>query len=531
MQTETPPAPPRLTQRLRDLWVPLVLISVGCLYAIRCCATNQDVAGHAVGADDAYITYRYARNLAAGHGLVFNPGERAEGFSSPLYVLAMTVPALAGLDAFTFSLAINYVASVATLLVLYGALSERFGTRLARAGAYLFALSPSVWLWVSSGLETPFVVFFQVCIAVLVTRVAHEETARDRRTLAVAVVAMTCLRVDGFVTAGLASTYLFLRGRQRFGVQLAALTALTVGSIVAARLSYFGEILPLTYYAKVTSTPLRRLMVGLRQLGGATARHGLLPYLLALASSAATLVKHSSSLRGLSSKLGFTTYFSVLWLGYWLYIGGDHYEDRFLIVLIPMAMPLLLELVSLAEHRVVQRAFLGLVLAVQLSPIVREARFGKSLAPKYDYRVEVGRYIKNAWPNRLLAATAAGKIPYISGLPCIDMYGLTDRHIAHVAPLRFVPGHSKEDGEYVLSRRPDLIAALFDDDDLRISDELTPERYRAAGYVIRLVVNTQPQSKAPLPDIIDVLGKPHEEISVLAHSGWHMAVLERRQTH
>ena len=37
--------------------------------------------------DDAYIAFRYARQLAAGQGLVFNPGERVEGFTSFSWVL------------------------------------------------------------------------------------------------------------------------------------------------------------------------------------------------------------------------------------------------------------------------------------------------------------------------------------------------------------------------------------------------------------------------------------------------------------
>ncbi len=43
--------------------------------------------------DDSYITFRYARNLAAGHGLVFNPGEqpRAEGITSPLYAILLSL--------------------------------------------------------------------------------------------------------------------------------------------------------------------------------------------------------------------------------------------------------------------------------------------------------------------------------------------------------------------------------------------------------------------------------------------------------
>ena len=33
--------------------------------------------------DDAYITYRYARNLADGHGMVFNPGVHHLGTTAP----------------------------------------------------------------------------------------------------------------------------------------------------------------------------------------------------------------------------------------------------------------------------------------------------------------------------------------------------------------------------------------------------------------------------------------------------------------
>ena len=33
--------------------------------------------------DDAFISFRYARNLVEGHGLVYNPGERVEGYTNP----------------------------------------------------------------------------------------------------------------------------------------------------------------------------------------------------------------------------------------------------------------------------------------------------------------------------------------------------------------------------------------------------------------------------------------------------------------
>lgn len=56
-------------------WLPYALLLV-IAYSVFC-----------VTPDDPYITYRYAANLLAGHGPVFNIGEWVEGFSSPLHLL------------------------------------------------------------------------------------------------------------------------------------------------------------------------------------------------------------------------------------------------------------------------------------------------------------------------------------------------------------------------------------------------------------------------------------------------------------
>ena len=43
--------------------------------------------------DDAYIGLRYARNLSVGEGLVFNPGERVEGYTNFLWVIILAAAA------------------------------------------------------------------------------------------------------------------------------------------------------------------------------------------------------------------------------------------------------------------------------------------------------------------------------------------------------------------------------------------------------------------------------------------------------
>jgi hypothetical protein len=47
--------------------------------------------------EDAYISFRYVENLLDGHGLVYNIGERVEGFTHPLWLLLITPPTALGI--------------------------------------------------------------------------------------------------------------------------------------------------------------------------------------------------------------------------------------------------------------------------------------------------------------------------------------------------------------------------------------------------------------------------------------------------
>ena len=95
-------------------------------------------------ADDAYIFYRYAANLAAGEGLVYNPGERVEGITNLPWTLLEAAGFALGADAPWIGHVLGVVSS-AWLLWL--------GFALARAGLeprlhVLAALVP--WLLLAS---------------------------------------------------------------------------------------------------------------------------------------------------------------------------------------------------------------------------------------------------------------------------------------------------------------------------------------------------------------------------------------------
>ena len=53
--------------------------------------------------DDLFISLRFAENLAHGRGIVYNPGERVEGYSSPLWMFFQSVGLLFGFEGVTWT--------------------------------------------------------------------------------------------------------------------------------------------------------------------------------------------------------------------------------------------------------------------------------------------------------------------------------------------------------------------------------------------------------------------------------------------
>src|SRR5262245_28802193 len=109
--------------------------------------------------DDQMISMRYARNLAAGHGLVWNPGEHVEGYTNPLWTVVMaTVHLLPVADAHT-SLLVRGINAALACLVLFLAwtLMRRLMGEPGLAGGVgllLLTVSHELLYWSMHGFET-----------------------------------------------------------------------------------------------------------------------------------------------------------------------------------------------------------------------------------------------------------------------------------------------------------------------------------------------------------------------------------------
>ena len=109
--------------------------------------------------EDAFINFRIVANLLAGHGPVFNVGERVEVYSDPLWLFL-----LAGLHGITPFLPIEWLAvllgigcTVAGVVLCGRAVQRLAGSRgdpaVLPVGLLIFSVVPAVWEFTTSGLE------------------------------------------------------------------------------------------------------------------------------------------------------------------------------------------------------------------------------------------------------------------------------------------------------------------------------------------------------------------------------------------
>jgi hypothetical protein len=107
--------------------------------------------------DDAYITFRYARNVVEGRGFVYNPGDHVLGTTTPLYTLLLAAVALVSgsRDFPTIAVLVNALTGAVSVGLLY-ALGKRVADHWApaAAAALLWALAPYSVTFAIGGMET-----------------------------------------------------------------------------------------------------------------------------------------------------------------------------------------------------------------------------------------------------------------------------------------------------------------------------------------------------------------------------------------
>lgn len=425
-------------------------------------------------ADDSYITLRYAKNWVDGYGPVFNPGESpVEGYSNPLWMALMAGGMQLGLDPVATSKWLGVASAAALVAALFAALAA-LGVPGPAAALATWPLSSCelVAAWGVAGLETlAYALLLFAGLALLVPPHARRGTS----AAASALLCMAALiRPEGvaFWLGGLGFLLLF----RRAGLLAYAPFSLVLLLHLLWRHHFYGDWLPNTWYVRsttsdvfwVTGLPgLRAFLVGFHPIyfTGFFPAHGL--WLLAAVAGAVVATRFAR--QGLRALLmGVVVIFYLAWIAS---IGDDNqgFFRYHVALLAPLAYLAGLGFLrgpvepgALAPFRA---GLALLLLGISVHSLITVAQTPENLRVRTRFQEgneKLGRQLAATRPaDTLIAVGAAGAIPYYSGLPTIDMLGLSDRKIARGEPNArtggsFV-GHQKFDARYVLSRRPDIV--------------------------------------------------------------------------
>jgi arabinofuranosyltransferase len=420
--------------------VPLTLPQAALLLAAL--AVFVDMArAHVWLCDDAFISFRYADKWLEGAGLVFNRGDRVEGYTNFLWVIELAaLKKLVGIEmpAGAQLLSFSYTAATVGLTAWVAA---RTPHRTHRAWITVLSLvllltERGFAVWSSSGLETRQFTFFVLLGYAALTEGRDRWWARVGGSLSFAAAQLT--RPEGVMLAAvgvgafLLQRALTRRLRVRACVEaVLPVLAITLGHFVWRRL-YYGDWLPNTYYAKHVRPWWEMGAVYFGALAIESALYLLVP--LAIAGS------FLRARHGRSGFLGVSLVGMALHALYVAQIGGDHFEFRPCDFWWPVLSIGTAEVVVLVAARLARkgRPFAGVCVSAALFAFVLvHARVLEHAQWRFSHRLK-----HRHETGGLVVHLDANRFPLLHGLPLVKAllptYNAWSRELAgHSVALRF----------------------------------------------------------------------------------------------
>ena len=403
-------------------------------------------------AEDAYISFRYARNLVEGHGLIFNPGEKVEGYTNFLWTLLL-VPGLAlQMNPESISLTLGLIFTTLSFIFLFYTHQEFIGKN--SIPFFLFALATNyTWACFStSGLETSLLSALLAASFYFLPK--HTQNFSESKLAIIgalqALAVMT--RPDAVLAFGVIATYTIIRSVQLRRLKSVAWLIFPFIALYVPyflwRYNYYGYFFPNTFYAKAASEPYYQQ--GLTYVWEFAQRYSLwaflfVPIVVAFQSNKFHLLKNDFFL--------VIAAFCSIHLFYVIRLGGDFMEGRFLIPILPW---IYLGLEYLMRSFLTGLSFkCAVILLIATSaidrPMIEPRTIKNNIADERTWipvielwLMEGSVFGKNLPRNTVVATDAVGAFGYASRLPIIDTLGLTDTTVAHL-PIkkRTRPGHEK----------------------------------------------------------------------------------------
>lgn len=409
--------------------------------------------------DDAYISFRYAANFLDGHGLVYNVGERVEGYTNFLWVILLALfKGVFRID-FLISSRVLGVLAGASIFPLVFVLVRDYSRRndVALYFALIIALLSNLSLpyWSIASLETA--PFTALVLAALVA-----EYRKPDLTPALLIIA-SLLRPEGVLVFVVILLYRILTERS-FPTRFFIIYVVPLIPFAAFKYLYYGSLFPNPYYAK-SGVGIEYIISGLGYLWYFTRTIGLfgLVFIVPLLT-----------IKRLWGRYSLLYLFLAFYIAYIIWVGGDVLKVyRFFVPVIPALYFLFIigvnELFGMIKFRARSAIYMTWLIAVAFG--VGSVALSWSHISYYGFAERrivdkmsfVGSMLKrNMGDDFSIAASTIGRLGYtLLGHRVIDMLGLTDSYIARnpekIEGIESTWMERRFNNTYLLEQQPDFI--------------------------------------------------------------------------
>jgi arabinofuranosyltransferase len=446
--------------------------------------------------DDAMVSLRYARNLVLGRGLVWNVGEKVEGFTNPLMTLLMAFGCLM-LEKERAALFAQVLGLISLLAISWqcrgiflessGIKDEGLKRRLGSLAFFVCVLYYPTAYWTLLGMETG--LMGALLWGALLLALKQRQEARFHPVIIVLLGLASWTRPDGVVPALMILGWRWASLWRRPGLwavavqECVAFAAFPLG-LLGLQKAYYGDWLPNTYTLKLTGLDLAvRLASGLSFV-----KQFLATVIPLLGLALVGMLLNFNARKALVAAL--FAYIVV----YQYRVGGDPWLYwRMFSPFVPLLVLLSLEgagsiferllkpqgqAVGLVDRRNAAAVMAVLVLGVGL--LAANKQFFKEMAFGTDWPESVlenkvhtsdALYLKKIFkPGAKVGCTWAGVVPYFSDAVGVDFLGKCDKKIAAMKAsptsgfngMPSVPGHNKYDLKYSIETlKPDYIQTFY----------------------------------------------------------------------
>lgn len=452
-----------------------------------------------VPAEDAFISFRYAKNLANGTGLVWNVGEKpVEAYTNFLWIILCSAGLYAGINLILFSQVIGIISGLFVLLYSYLFCKRVLGFKnyTSLLPPVLLAFSGPLAVWSSSGMEMSLFAFF-----ILAACYYSALTIKTGNSNLIFLSSIFCLlatltRPEGFGIFFLLFAFQILKNkifRKIYPILILGFLIYFIPFLIYYiwRVDYYGELLPLTFYAKTGGTFLQWLR-GLKYLIFFSF-HFILPLLplffLFAWEKISGIKKISFSIKYLTEErikeyqaIALLSYVILSYVFYIVFVGGDYMAMyRFFVPVLPMIYILFAGMYNnLIDDLVLipkKKYLLVIIIFIAMSgtfiqstpvekfffskPAITHGQYGGVLSERWHVnRLSlIGKFFndyKNS-ENESLATDAIGAISFYSSMKIYGLHGLDDPEIAKMKINNIgsgFPGHEKSDLYRILLKEP-----------------------------------------------------------------------------